>query len=216
MQRQIETISLNRTTNDPDQFYVRDSFQAYKKVPMKRMNVLAIATLLMTIVGTLPAIAQSDETAKRFHVFPQLADGGGWLSVLSVTNVSQSSSFCTFELHGLSLDRFSEVSGITASGSTATFSLAGAGGYVAWRTKDESALASGYATLDCTAPTVAQVLYASGNQSDVTGMTASGRSPGIVVSRRILGHAQRVRGSCRGSGRSQTNRRACGAPPGTA
>ena len=137
---------------------------------MKRMNVLAIATLLMTIVGTLPAIAQSDETAKRFHVFPQLADGGGWLSVLSVTNVSQSSSFCTFELHGLSLDRFSEVSGITASGSTATFSLAGAGGYVAWRTKDESALASGYATLDCTAPTVAQVLYASGNQSVVTGM----------------------------------------------
>ena len=63
-----------------------------------------IATLLVTMACALPAIAQSDETAKRFHVFPQLADGGGWISLLLVTNVSQSSSFCTFELHGMSLD----------------------------------------------------------------------------------------------------------------
>ena len=129
-----------------------------------------LATLLVAMACALPAIAQSDETAKRFHVFPQLADGGGWQSVLLVTNAAQSSSFCTFELHGLSLDRFPEVSGITASGSTATFSLDGPGGYLAWRTKNESALATGYATLDCTAPTVAQVLYASRDGSGVTGM----------------------------------------------
>ena len=86
-----------------------------------------LATLLVAMACALPAIAQSDETAKRFHVFPQLADGGGWQSFLLVTNVAQSSSFCTFALHGLSLDRFSEVSGITASGSTATFSLEGDG-----------------------------------------------------------------------------------------
>ena len=129
-----------------------------------------IATLLVAMACALSAIAQSDETAKRFHVFPQLADGGGWGSVLLVTNVSQSSSFCTFALHGLSLDRFSEVSGITASGSTATFEMPGSGGYLVWRTKNESALASGYATLDCTAPTVAQVLYASRDGSGVTGM----------------------------------------------
>ena len=135
---------------------------------MKHARILA--TLLMTIVGALSAIAQSDETAKRFHVFPQLADGGGWQSFLLVTNVTQSSSFCTFELHGLSLDRFHEVSGITASGSTATFSLDGSGGYLVWPTKNESALASGYATLDCTAPTVVQVLYASRDGSGVTGM----------------------------------------------
>ena len=61
-----------------------------------------LATLLVAMACALPAIAQSDETAKRFHVFPQLADGGGWQSVLLVTNVAQSSSFCTFELHGLS------------------------------------------------------------------------------------------------------------------
>ena len=120
-----------------------------------------LATLLVAMACALPAIAQSDETAKRFHVFPQLADGGGWQSFLLVTNAAQSSSFCAFELHGLSLDRFPEVSGITASGSTATFSLDGPGGYLTWRTKNESALATGYATLDCTAPTVAQVLYAS-------------------------------------------------------
>ena len=97
----------------------------------------------------------------RFQVFPQLADAGGWQSVLLVTNAAQSSSFCTFELHGLSLDRFPEDSGITASGSMATFTIPGPGGYRVWRSKNESALASGYATLDCTAPTVAQVLYAS-------------------------------------------------------
>ena len=127
-------------------------------------------TLLMTLACTLPAIAQSDETAKRFHVFPQLADGGGWQSVLLVTNAAQSSSFCTFELHDLSLDRFPEDSGIAVSGSTATFEIPGPRGYRVWRTKNESALASGYATLDCTAPTVAQVLYASRDGSGVTGM----------------------------------------------
>ena len=93
---------------------------------------------------------------------------GGWQSVLLVTNAAQSSSFCTFELHGLSLDRFPEGRGITASGSTATFSLPGPGGYLVWRTKNESALVSGYATLDCAAPVVAQVLYASRDGSGTT------------------------------------------------
>ena len=130
-----------------------------------------LSTLLAAMACALPAIAQSDETAKRFHVFPQLADGGGWQSFLLVTNVAQSSSFCTFALHGLSLDRFTQVSGITASGSTATFSLDGNGGYLAWPTKNESALATGYATLDCTASVVGQVLYASVGQSGgITGL----------------------------------------------
>ena len=43
--------------------------------------------LVAMLACALPAIAQSDETAKRVHVFPQLADGGGWQSVLLVTNV---------------------------------------------------------------------------------------------------------------------------------
>ena len=135
---------------------------------MKPLGILV--TLLLAMACALPAIAQSDETAKRFHVFPVLVDGGGWQSFLLVTNVSQSSSFCTFASHGLTVDRFPEVSGITMSGSTATFEIPGPGGYRVWRTKNESALATGYATLDCTAPTVAQVLYVSGDGSGVTGM----------------------------------------------
>ncbi len=127
-----------------------------------------LATLLVAMACALPAIAQSDETAKRFHVFPQLADGGGWQSVLLVTNAGQSTSLCTFELHGLSLDRFPEDGGITASGSTATFEIPGPGGYRVWRSKNESALATGYATLDCTDPTVAQVLYGSRDGSGTT------------------------------------------------
>ena len=53
---------------------------------MKRMKILA--TLLATIACALPAAAQYDETAKSFHLLPHLADGGGWQSVLLVTNVS--------------------------------------------------------------------------------------------------------------------------------
>ena len=113
--------------------------------------------------------AQSDETAKRFHVFPQIADGGGWQSFLLVTNVSESTSGCTLELHGLTADRFEDASGVTVLGSTtARFELLGAGGYRVWPTKNASALASGYATLDCTDPVVAQVLYASRDGSGTT------------------------------------------------
>ena len=140
---------------------------------MKPLGTPSLVTLLVAMACALPAIAQSDETAKRFHVFPQLADGGGWQSFLLVTNVSQSSSFCTFAIaRSDRLGRFNlEVSGITASGSTATFSLEGDGGYLAWPTKNESALASGYATLDCTASVVGQVLYASVGQSGgITGL----------------------------------------------
>ena len=130
-----------------------------------------LATLLAAMACALPAIAQSDETAKRFHVFPVLVDGGGWQSVLILTNVAQSASFCRLDLHGLSLDRFSEVSGITASGSTSTFSLEGNGDYLTWPTRNELALALGYATLDCTASVVGQVLYASVGQSGgITGL----------------------------------------------
>ena len=70
------------------------------------MRHAILATFLMAIACALPAVAQSDETAKYFHVFPQIADGGGWQSVLLVTNVSLLSSECTVELYGLTVDRF--------------------------------------------------------------------------------------------------------------
>ena len=137
---------------------------------MKRMKILA--TLLATIACALPAAAQYDETAKSFHLLPHLADGGGWRSVLLVTNTSQSASSCTFNVYGVPVNRFSElVSFGTAAGSTATFQLASSGGYLIWDTKNElAAVESGYATLDCSAPVVAQVVFAS---YDGLGVTAA-------------------------------------------
>ena len=120
-----------------------------------------LATLLATITFALPAAAQYDETAKSFLLLPHLGDGGGWQSILLITNVSQSASHCTFNVYGVPLNRFHEASGITAAGSTATFQLEGDGGYLIWSTKNELAVASGYATLDCSAPVVAQVVFAS-------------------------------------------------------
>ena len=128
-----------------------------------------LATLLATIACALPAAAQYDETAKSFHILPHLADGGGWQSVLLVTNVSQSESRCTFNVYGVPLNRFRDF-GLT--GSTATFQLEGFGGYLIWDTKNElAAVASGYATLDCSAPVVAQVVFGwFGGSGELTGM----------------------------------------------
>ena len=138
---------------------------------MKRIAWKILATLLATIACALPAAAQYDETAKSFHLLPHLADGGGWQSVLLVTNVSQSASRCTFNVYGVPLNRFRDLSAVTAAGSTATFQLEGPGGYLIWDTKNElAAVASGYATLDCSAPVVAQVVFAS---YDGLGVTAA-------------------------------------------
>ena len=147
---------------------------------MKRMKVLA--TLLATIACALPAAAQYDETAKSFHLLPHLADGGGWQSVLLVTNVSQSASRCTFNVYGVPLNRFRDVSGITMAGSTATFQVAGPGGYLTWFTEGELAEASGYATLDCSAPVVVQVVFASiSNLGTTTGMATVFSSQAATV-----------------------------------
>ena len=145
------------------------------------MKILAI--LLATIACALPAAAQYDETAKSFHLLPHLADGGGWQSVLLVTNVSQSASRCTFNVYGVPLNRFSELGSFgTAAGSTATFQLKGPGGYLIWRTKNESAaVASGYATLDCSAPVVAQVVFAWFDGLGVTGMATVFSSQAATV-----------------------------------
>ena len=135
--------------------------------------LMKLSPLLIAISCALPALAQSDETAKRFHVLPHLADGGGWRSSLLVTNVSPSASPCTLQLYGLGVDRFEDYSadGVTAEGSMATFELPASGGYLVWPTRNESAVASGYATLDCVHPVAAQVVFAwIGSAGTPTGM----------------------------------------------
>ncbi|MDE2757424.1 MAG: hypothetical protein OXI92_12840, partial [Acidobacteriota bacterium] len=125
---------------------------------MKHTNTIAL--LLIAVAIALPAAAQPDEAAKRFHMLPHIADGDGWQSTLLVTNVSQSASVCTIELHGLTVGRFEDTGGVMGSASSATFELPGPAGNLVWRTRNESALASGYATLDCTAAVTAQVVFA--------------------------------------------------------
>ena len=135
--------------------------------------LMKLSPLLIAIACALPALAQSDETAKRFHVLPHLVDGGGWRSFLLVTNVSEAASPCTLQLYGLGVDRFEDYSadGVTAEGSMATFELPASGGYLVWPTRNESALASGYATLDCVNPVAAQVVFAwIGSAGTPTGM----------------------------------------------
>ena len=153
------------------------------KGTMKRIAWKILATLLVTIACALPAAAQYDETAKSFHLLPHLADGGGWRSVLLVTNTSQSASSCTFNVYGMALNRFQELSSfVTAAGSTATFQLEGPGGYLIWPTNNElAAVASGYATLDCSAPVVAQVVFASFDGFRVTGMATVFSSQAATV-----------------------------------
>ena len=132
--------------------------------------------------------AQSDETAKRFHLLPHIADGNGWQSTLLVTNVAQSASACTLQLYGLGVNRFIPVGAVQASGSIATFNLAGAGAYLTWPTRNESTLATGYATLDCAEPVVAQVVFASiGSSGKPTGMaTVFSSQAGLVFQFPVL------------------------------
>ena len=86
-------------------------------------------------------------------------------------------------MYGVPLNRFSELGSFgTAAGSTATFQLEGTGGYLIWRTKNElAAVASGYATLDCSAPVVAQVVFAWFDGLGVTGMATVFSSQAATV-----------------------------------
>ena len=141
-----------------------------------------LVALLLTVVWALPAFAQPDETAQHFHVFPHIADGGGWQSSLIVTNAGQSSNSCTLALQGLTVDRFEAADGIMAEGSMATFDLPGAGGHLVWSTRNEMALGSGYATLDCVDPVTAQVIFAqTSGTGEPTGIaTVFSAQPGHV------------------------------------
>ena len=147
-----------------------------------------LVAFLLTVAWAMPAIAQPDETAMRYHVFPHVADGGGWQSSLIVTNAGQSSNSCTLELHGLTADRFEAADGVMAEGSMATFDLPGDGGHLVWSTRNEMALGSGYATLDCVDPVTAQVVFArTSGTGEPTGIaTVFSAQPGFVFQFPIL------------------------------
>ena len=70
----------------------------------------------------------------------------------------------------------------------ATFDLPGSGGHLVWRTRNESAVGSGYATLDCVDPVVAQVVFVLvSNSGAPTGIaTVFSSQPGFVFQFPIL------------------------------
>lgn len=136
---------------------------------------------LLAVAWVVPLIAQPDQAAKYFHVFPHIGDGDGCQSTLIVTNAAQSANSCTVELNGLTADRFQDAAGITAEGSTATFDLSEPGDHLVWTSKDESGPASGYATIDCVGPVTAQSVF---TQDDSMGhptaiAASSGAQPGL-------------------------------------
>lgn len=150
---------------------------------------IGVFTTGSVVEGTLTAEVEREpgggggngEPVSRIHVFPQIADGGGWQSIFLVTNVSQSDSACTLRLQGLSVDRFPRISGVSAAGSTATFTLE-SGGYLVYRSTNQQALAAGYATLDCATPVEAQVLYVAKDASGATtGMATVFSSPAGTI-----------------------------------
>ena len=93
---------------------------------------------LLLLLYAAPATAQVDDTAKRLHIFPQVADGGGWGSVLMAINTSSSETQCDFTLFGdLDFDRFQRYSETSYSGdSKATFSMLGNGGSYLWPSRN--------------------------------------------------------------------------------
>ena len=130
----------------------------------------AVLGLAMTVwVWTAPAaLGQAEWAAQTRHIFPQIADGGGWGVLLMVTNVGDTPAECTLTPYGVGLDRFSDV-GITPGVTGATFSVApaelfplptrGFTGPPVPAATGGPGLRTGYATLECDQAVAAQILY---------------------------------------------------------
>ena len=130
----------------------------------------AVLGLALTVwVWTAPAaLGQADWAAQTRHIFPQIADGGGWGVLLMVTNVGDTPAECTLTPYGVGLDRFSDV-GITPGVTGATFSVApaelfplptrGFTGPPVPAATGGPGLRTGYATLECAQAVAAQILY---------------------------------------------------------
>jgi hypothetical protein len=123
---------------------------------------------VVSVAGFLfsaPASAQVDDSARSFHVFPQVADGrvadnSVYQSWLLVTNASSFVNGCAYDLYGMAANRIDPiVPSLAISGSRATFSLPGTAAYAVIPTTGVFPLATGYATLSCAGPVTAQVLY---------------------------------------------------------
>ena len=156
----------------------------------RRVNGLAMSLMTFGIGFALSAMAEVGYAAKHFHIFPTMADGNGWQSSLLVSNVERLTSHCTLQLYGMDVDRFADVGGVTAAGSTASFELPN-GGDLVLTTRNGEATVSGYATLDCTEPVAAHIVLAwTESAGEATGMaTVFSSRPAMVFRFPVLASA---------------------------
>lgn len=114
----------------------------------------------LVFLAALPAVAQfPDESAKTNHFFPLVADGGGFQSVVFLTNAADAGNQCRIDLQGPGLDGalfIDNRNGMPVfSGSTVELA---AGESLVVSSNGFQPLAFGYATLECTEPAVARVV----------------------------------------------------------
>jgi|RhiMetdeSRZDD1v2_1073273.scaffolds.fasta_scaffold73253_4 hypothetical protein len=118
-----------------------------------------IFLICMLMAAACNLHAQGNAT---FHVFPQIADGikagttlTGYVSSFLVTNTSNQPSNCTIQLYG-------DVANRLAGASSFTLQTSGSSTFITTALGANSLLPlnTGYATLSCSQPVAAAVLYA--------------------------------------------------------
>src|SRR5256885_9325923 len=115
---------------------------------MKRFLGITVLFLAMTSIGEA-------QLASTYHIFPQIADGrfpdgSSFDSTFVMSNVNAPLANCSLQLYGLGTNRFPVP--------TNSFPL-GQGGAAFVSTTATLQIASGYATLTCTQPVKAFVIY---------------------------------------------------------
>ena len=127
------------------------------------------------VFASLPAtVLDGESDLQSAHLFPLVADGGGFRSRLLIANLSTADNRCVLDLQGSGLDmsRFETRTGVSAGSVSATLEFSGSREFLELTGKDEGQLAFGYATLVCDQPVAALNLLAVGTADNVTGMAA--------------------------------------------
>ena len=128
-----------------------------------------------------------DETARTRHVFPQFADGQGWLSLVVTTNASLEDAECTISSYGVDINRFIELPDLDKGITSATYPVSSFGGISVLATTGTASLQTGYITVNCTQPVTAQVLYLSKTSNVTTGFaTVFSSQPGTLFTTYLL------------------------------
>lgn len=145
-----------------------------------RLNRLGIS--ILALLASPPAFGQPvDETAAGRHLFPLVADGGGYRSRLSlfVTNVAGGANRCSLDARGPGLDAgiFDAHPSLRHSSGGATLTLENAGASVVLHSGPDQALAFGYATLDCDGAVVARMLLSWHDGAAAVSMTELENAP---------------------------------------